>query len=356
MTIEWSSWRRALWCLPLVLVCVPAGIASAGVVQLLLTSDDCLLVLTQEQGLFRECPEDLRPRWQAELPERPAAATETGTGQLWLATRGGLLRQDPGGDWVPVAAAAAAWVRCGAAHCVAKFWGRGLHRLDRGEISRVTTEGLPPIPVQDALLQSDGSLIAAGFGTGVYRLGPGSQRWEPLHAGLDNRQVLALAESPESSLYAATFGGGLYRLDPGQQAWARLENLPATDITAIAVASDGHILLGTRRQGLWWSTDAGSHWSSDSGVDGLIVSVALGPAGLGWAADDAGELYRLSDAQWRRVAFRDGFATRAVAVDDEGTIVILQGRTLFRTRYPLPATGPSSPRRPPWTTQRNGSQ
>lgn len=336
MTIGWASWRKALWwCLLLVLVCMPAGIASAGVVQLLLNSDDCLLVLTEEQGLYRECPGDLRPRWQAELPERPAAVTETGTGQRWLATRRGLLRQDhPGGDWVPVATSAAAWVRCDAAHCAVKFWGRGLYRLERGEIGRVTTEGLPPAPVQDALVQSDGSWIAAAFGKGVYRLGLDSQRWEPLHAGLDNRHVLALAASPESSLYAATFGGGLYRLDPGQQAWTRLENLPATDITAIAVASDGHILLGTRRQGLWWSTDAGSHWFSDSGVDGLIVSVALGPAGLGWAADDAGELYRLSDAQWRRVAFRDGFTTRAVAVDEEGTIVILQGRTLFRTRYP----------------------
>lgn len=314
---------------------LPGRSVTADVVQLLRAADGCLVVLTRKQGLYRECPGAMRPRWSADLPERPAGGAVAASGRLWLATREGLLRNDGANDWVPVTSSSAAWVRCTGPDCAVKHWGRGLYRVVNGEAAHpLSMAGHPPIPVQDALPRPDGTLLAASFGAGIHRLGSNAEHWEPLNDGLTNRYVLALAGSTEGTLYAATLGGGLYRLPAGATNWNRLQTLPATDITAVAIDADGRILLGTRRQGLWWSTDSGASWSGDSSVHGTIVSVALGPEHLAWAADDSGDLYRLGNGQWAAVPFRDGFATRALALHGSGTMVALQGRTLYRAEVP----------------------
>ncbi|MDZ7762299.1 MAG: two-component regulator propeller domain-containing protein [Desulfovermiculus sp.] len=294
----------------------------------------CFL-LSLDQDLYRFCPDDPRPQLQGQLPARPFGADLDSKGQLIAATDRGIFRPVANGEWeaVPGAPKGGAWVRCfPGAGCLSWVWGKGLHRIGADGLQELEQTGLPDSPVLDICQTSDGSLWAALFGPGVFRLRPGEDRWEPLNAGLSTRHVLAMSRDGRDRLYAGTFGGGLWVLPFGGRSWQPLPTLPATDITTVATGPDDRLILaGTRGQGLWLSTDQGRSWAGESEIAGTVSSLLWRTEDEAWAAEESGVLYRMQDDKWQEVDFGPGFVPRTAVIIQDGTVFLIQGRTLFRS-------------------------
>lgn len=190
-------------------------------------------------------------------------------------------------------------------------------------------------------LQRSGVRLLAGLNLGgVHYSDDRGGSWTP--SSLNNAAVLRLAEGPEGALLAGTLSDGLwesvddgeswrqiwktvravysacpdqagdilagtdsgvYRLAAGDTTW-RLLSQPGVAIRSILATSDGVLLAGTEREGIWRSTDDGSVWTQAAEVlrgeevwiwDLIeLPSGRLGAATTGqgvWISDDRGETW-----------------------------------------------------------------
>jgi hypothetical protein len=301
-------------------------------------ANGCILFLGLDRDLYRLCPNDPRPQLQGQLPARPFGADLDPADRLIAATDRGIFSPAANGKWesLPGAPKGGAWVRCFPdLGCLTWIWGEGLHRMGTEGLQAMEQTGLPDSPIVDICRTSDGSLWAAFFGPGVFRLRPGESEWEPVSTGLSSLHVLSLTRDNRDRLYAGTFGGGLWVLPEQGQSWQAVTSLPAADITAVAIGPDEQMILaGTRGQGLWWSTDQGRTWTGDSGIAGTVSSLVRKANNEAWAAEESGALYRMQDNKWQEVDFGPGFVPRAEVIIEDGTVFVLQGRTLFRLDSP----------------------
>jgi photosystem II stability/assembly factor-like uncharacterized protein len=178
---------------------------------------------------------------------------------------------------------------------------------------------------------SDRTLFAGnhmGMGNGrngIARTTDGGLSWSNPETGLENKNVRALAFSPDYANDRTVFAGtlckdfptcvdsyvtGVFKSTNGGDTWARaLNGLPKRGIYTIAVspgyASDRTLFAGMWEGGVYKSTDGGANWSNAStGLGNLRVwSVALSPAyatdGTMFAGTDGG-LYRSTNggASW----------------------------------------------------------
>jgi len=271
--------------------------AGERIAHMLPDANGCILFLGLNQDLYRLCANDPRPQLLGELPARPFGADLNIKAQLIAATDRGILRLAANREWetVPGAPRGGAWVHCfPGTGCLSWLWGKGLHRIGTDGLQAMDQAGMPDSPVLDVCQTSDGSLWAALFGPGVFRLRPGEDTWEPVNAGLSSRHVLALSRDSRDRLYAGTLGGGLWALPKQAPAWKVVSSLPATDVTAVAIGpNDQSILAGTRKQGLWWSMDQGRTWTEESEITGTVSSLLWRAKDEAWAADESGLLYRM---------------------------------------------------------------
>ena len=315
------------------------ALAGERIAHMLPDANGCILFLGLDQDLYRLCPNDLRPQPQGQLPARPFGADLDPAGQLIAATDQGFFSPAANEKWEHITGApkGGAWVRCFPdLGCLTWVWGKGLHRIGTEGLEAMEQAGLPDSPIVDICRTSDGSLWAALFGPGVFRLWPGERTWESVNTGLSSRHVLALSRDSRDRLYAGTFGGGLWVLPLRGQSWQSLPTLPARDITAVATSPDDDrlILVGTRRQGLWLSTDQGRSWAGDSEIAGTVSSLLWRTTDEAWAAEESGVLYRMQDNKWQEVDFGPGFVPRTAVIIQDGTVFLIQGRTMFRLDSP----------------------
>lgn len=98
--------------------------------------------------------------------------------------------------------------------------------------------------------------------SGIYYSTNQGDTWTFVHLPLHQRNITAIAVHPDHDLvFASTLHGGLLRSSDQGQTWHPLTNLPHRRITALTIAPNGWILVGTGGGILWRSTDQGDHWT-----------------------------------------------------------------------------------------------
>ncbi len=127
-------------------------------------------------------------------------------------------------------------------------------------------DGLPN-PYTNVLHEEDGVVLAGTYGTGVFRLLPGSDTWTYSSEGIRDTSVFALA-SDASNLYMGG-SGGMFISEDGGDSWRPSNTGLATlNIRAITII-DGVVYAGTYRDGYYMSGDQGATWSR---VEGTLFS------------------------------------------------------------------------------------
>ncbi|XHX79863.1 MAG: WD40/YVTN/BNR-like repeat-containing protein [Stenomitos frigidus ULC029] len=116
-------------------------------------------------------------------------------------------------------------------------------------------------------IASNGRLFAGTTGlftkdSGLYYSTNHGDTWTFVNLPLHQRNITAIAVHPDQDLvFASTLHGGLLRSQDQGQTWQALTNLPHRRITALAIAPNGWVLVGTGGGTLWRSTDRGQHWT-----------------------------------------------------------------------------------------------
>jgi photosystem II stability/assembly factor-like uncharacterized protein len=120
--------------------------------------------------------------------------------------------------------------------------------------------GLPSLSIY-FVTSSQGELFTGTNGQGVYRRPPGGA-WQAVNEGLTNRFALSLLISP-SAIYVGTGGSGIYARSLQAAEWsARNKGLSSLDQPVLHRTAAGTLYAGSRRGGLFRSTNHGLTWSS----------------------------------------------------------------------------------------------
>ena len=161
-------------------------------------------------------------------------------------------------------------------------WDEGFQSVKARERGRwARSAGNVDSLVTDVLEAGDGRLWGATFGGGVLLSEDGGLSWRSFD-GPENALVLALAWSAAAdTLFAGCYEGGVFARGGDEEWRSASEGLPAgSSVQSLAVAADGSIWAGTRRDGCFVSKDGGASWSPFPGGEGISVN-AIEPFGDG---------------------------------------------------------------------------
>ena len=115
-----------------------------------------------------------------------------------------------------------------------------------------------------AVSPNDVNLVIAATALGMFRSGDGGDTWAQVSSGFGDIQAhtIAFVPSDDRVLFAAT-GKGLFRSEDQGATWARSTGgIPWTDITGLAVHSDGRTIYASDFTwgGIFRSADGGASW------------------------------------------------------------------------------------------------
>lgn len=140
-----------------------------------------------------------------------------GNGDILASTNHGLYRsRDNGESWSRLETGLQDWfgqiaVNTSNGHLFAAAGGHGVVRSnDHGNSWTLHSEGLPRMGgISSVLVDAKGRVFAAGYG--VFRSLDEGVSWEEISVGLNNRNVEAIALSPDGYLFAGTWANGVFR-------------------------------------------------------------------------------------------------------------------------------------------------
>lgn len=144
------------------------------------------------------------------------SATQAPDGSLWLGTRSGALR-------------------------ITDTSVRVLRRRD----------GLSDNLIYEALTDREGHLWLASDGQGLFRFSGSAFETVDESAGLPSAQVMAIAANKKGTLFFGTYDAGLFSYYAGKVSAVSFPDEMIPSITALAVALDSTLWIGTRGAGLW---------------------------------------------------------------------------------------------------------
>lgn len=174
----------------------------------------------------------------------------------------------------------------------------------------------------DFSTRGTGALFIGSSGEGHYRSYDGGDTWQPLGGGLPSTATLKSIDfSPDyatdQTVLISTRNNGLWKSTDGGENWSLLDQLPPDDIRSVALspnfATDQLILVGSVGDGLWESTDGGSNWQPvtsglPSGmplvVEDLVFSPSFTQDGIIFMALAAHGVFRSNDSglSWTSVS------------------------------------------------------
>ncbi|MBZ0296249.1 MAG: hypothetical protein K8L99_27060 [Anaerolineae bacterium] len=138
-----------------------------------------------------------------------------------------------------------------------------LRSEDAGNTWTASNFGLSDFEVS-ALVWLAEDVVVAGTSGGIYRSPNGGRAWRAVDG--TSEPVAALAQLADGRLLAALENGGLLVSDDQSANWTPLESdllrdLPEdAQLTALCVAGDGSLLMGTSSDGIYRSVDGGVQW------------------------------------------------------------------------------------------------
>jgi photosystem II stability/assembly factor-like uncharacterized protein len=239
------------------------------------------------------------------------------TGQRWLASGAGILRQTEHG-WEPIPQSRPLPVISALRAAPGRdiWWAAGLggnllRSQDAGQAWQAgwldqVTEPIICLAVSPRY-STDHTVLAGTNGAGVLRSTNGGRRWLLSNFGLQNFTILGLAMATDWSRREVVFAGtlaGVYRSSGGGRAWKQvgladkaIQTLAASD----QFVENGLVLVGSEAQGLYRSVDGGRSWQPASG--GLAPDVTVNALlnyrdseGECWlAGTDEGHIWRSVD-------------------------------------------------------------
>lgn len=151
---------------------------------------------------------------------------------------------------------------------------------------------------------------------------------EPVAVQLPQATPTAVARSDDGELLIATFGGlaSFDGLNTRVFDATRVPGMRSVRFSA-AVAAPGGVWAGTETGDLWRHSDGGLQAMPGPGRPvGIVWDLVATSEGL-WMASDGGAFHRDLGGHWEVL---DGATTQAVAPLPDGTVVLVQDRTLYR--------------------------
>jgi signal transduction histidine kinase/ligand-binding sensor domain-containing protein/CheY-like chemotaxis protein len=157
------------------------------------------------------------------------------------------------------------------------------------------------------------------------------QTWQTAE-GLPQNSVRAIAQTPEGYLWFAT-AEGLVRFDGVRlTVFDRTSNplLPGKNVDSLAVAADGSLWIGLRRQGVVrLAADSLTTWTTGQGLSGNdVLSMAAGPDGSVWVGTSGDGLSRIRGGAvtiYRREQGLPDNHVHALTVTRRGEVIVGTG-------------------------------
>ena len=151
-------------------------------------------------------------------------------------------------------------------------WGDGIYTSsNKGQSFQTKNTGLGNLYINDFAFDSQNTVYVGTQGDGIYKSTNSGNLWTKL-AYDGNMNVTSLYVSPDddNKIYAGTYGSGLYYSTDGGASWEQrnrsIDNdglnitIESMHITAIALTTDGTLLVGTYGDGVYRSEDNGLNW------------------------------------------------------------------------------------------------
>jgi len=208
--------------------------------------------------------------------------------------------------------------------------------VDQGQSWENVSDGLVQFDVRDLHARDDGSLWAATWGTGLYRLPAGDDTWH--FAALANIFTSTVLE-PEPGLLLAGSNGFVYRSVGSAGSWSA-HTLQGFDVAVQDLSSNSEYLFAATSLGIFRSSDMGLNWEfASTGLQEYnVVSIETNDVGSIFAGinpENGGcSIYRSrgNGTLWTCVQpFPDPFTVAELKVGPEGHIFAGGYRNLFES-------------------------
>jgi flagellar hook assembly protein FlgD len=136
--------------------------------------------------------------------------------------------------------------------------------------------------------------VFAGSTTGVARSTDGGSTWVQVNNGLTNTNISAVAVNTNGDVYAGTVTAGVFKTTNNGTLWVSSSSgISDPNISTLRTNSQSHILAGTRG-GVFRSMNHGASWAGiNAGLADLtVLSMVLNSQGVLFAGGNAGFVFR----------------------------------------------------------------
>ncbi len=266
------------------------------------------------------------------------ALTGDGRNTLFVALRDlGIFRsQDYGENWTPTSneftslqIRAMAAQRGGRVYASVNY-GNLFRSNDNGQTWESITPGALYYSTTSALLAEEGGAMLAGADAGVFRTRDHGRTWTQL-LGSPTQPIFILALARDTltdELWAASFLQGIFRSQDSGKSWqSRNNGLHGPGIDMIVIdARHGYVYALAKAYGIFFSSDRGTSWSlRNNGLLSIGLSaLALAPDGSVLVGTYINEIYRSQNhgESWTQIKVTESGRgiIHAFFVDAEATI------------------------------------
>jgi hypothetical protein len=208
-------------------------------------------------------------------------------------------------------------------------WGGGVYVSTNGTSWSFNNDGLIPRWI-DAVASSQGDVLAATRGGGIFRSTNQGQSWNSSSAGLVKSRVLHLSyTNGGQKFYSSIYGGGFFVSEDSAQSWQSrntgFENIFSLPVITQFLIKGTSWFAGTEDDGLYKSTNEGTSWFK-SGMDPFVFT-GLAVRGNDLFATQAvtDGVFRSTDDGFSWTQIMGGFTTfspTCLAIGGAGTIFV----------------------------------
>lgn len=163
--------------------------------------------------------------------------------------------------------------------------------------------------------------VSTGYynnGNGVYYSTDGGTNW--IHLGLENKVVLSLAFDSNGTLYAGTKKDGLFKTTNMGQTWSQhLKGIEGIEVFRLKINSQDYIFIGSENEGVYRSTNGGESFTQVGLPISHIQNIDFSPdKNFIFASTPSGvQRYNRTTRIWENLGLRE---VEAVSVSPSGDL------------------------------------